>query len=71
MAATKPEPPPGSVVLVHGVTGTAYQRFFSDGLWHAAGAVNGIGWNTLNALNNNLGVIVLHDTTPHTTAASA
>lgn len=28
------EPPEGSVVLAHGTTGTAYQRFYSDGLWH-------------------------------------
>lgn len=28
------EPTYGSVVLVLGPTGTAYQRFFSDGLWH-------------------------------------
>lgn len=29
-----PEPGHGSVVLVHGATGTAYQKFYSDGMWH-------------------------------------
>jgi hypothetical protein len=28
------QPDYGSVVLAHGYTGTAYQRFYSDGLWH-------------------------------------
>lgn len=27
--------PPGCVVLAHGVTGTSYQRYFKDGLFHA------------------------------------
>lgn len=30
-----PEPPHGSVILAYGLTGTAYQRFFSDGLYHS------------------------------------
>lgn len=29
------EPPTGSVLLADGLTGTAWQRFFSDGLWHS------------------------------------
>lgn len=29
------EPAHGSVVLVQSCTGTVYQRWFSDGLWHA------------------------------------
>lgn len=28
------EPAHGSVVLAFGPSGTAYQRFFSDGVWH-------------------------------------
>jgi hypothetical protein len=28
------QPDCGSVVLAHGLTGTAYQRFYSDGIWH-------------------------------------
>lgn len=30
------EPPRGSVVLAFGLTGTAYQRWYSDGLWHGS-----------------------------------
>lgn len=30
--------PRGSVVLINGLSGTAAQKFYSDGLWHA---VNG------------------------------
>lgn len=29
------EPEPGSLVLVNGNHGTAWQRFFSDELWHS------------------------------------
>jgi len=29
-----PEPEPASVVLVNGIYGDAWQRYFSDGLWH-------------------------------------
>ena len=49
-----PEPPAGSVVLAHGETGTAYQRFFSDGLWYAAGAprdLGGLTWEKLTRLS--------------------
>lgn len=35
------EPPFGSVALTHGDWGTAYQLFFSDGLWHRVGAGGG------------------------------
>ena len=28
------EPTYGSVVMIYGPTGTAYQRFYRDGLWH-------------------------------------
>lgn len=31
---TDPEPALGSVIMVEGETGTAYQRFYSDGLYH-------------------------------------
>jgi hypothetical protein len=31
----QPEPPRGSVVLTEGPTGTAWQRFNSDGRWHS------------------------------------
>jgi hypothetical protein len=32
--AGDPQPPRGSVVMVSSPTGTAAQRFYSDGLWH-------------------------------------
>lgn len=31
---TDPEPPAGSVLMLHGETGTAVQRFYNDGLYH-------------------------------------
>jgi hypothetical protein len=31
-----PEPTHGSIVLISSTTGTAAQRFYSDGLWHVA-----------------------------------
>jgi len=51
------EPTYGAVVMVHGMTGTAYQRFYSDGLWHGT---NGqvCTWEDILAIN----VIVLHET---------
>lgn len=36
ITAETPAPPEGSVVLAYGLTGTAYQRLFSDGLFHSA-----------------------------------
>lgn len=35
--AASPIPPHGSVVMVHGLEGTAYQRFYSDGLFYCGG----------------------------------
>ena len=32
------EPLPGSVVLTNGLHGTAWQRHFTDGLWHRTGS---------------------------------
>lgn len=34
LPASDSEPPPASVVLAHGVHGSAWQRSFSDGLWY-------------------------------------
>lgn len=35
------EPPRGSIVMLSSTTGTASQRFYDDGLWHAVtGEVN-------------------------------
>lgn len=40
------EPLPGSVVLTEGEFGTAWQRYFSDGMWHrvGGGSARGKGW---------------------------
>jgi len=46
-----PEPRPASVVLAYGRTGTAYQRFYSDHLWHAAGGLRPLSWENLNRLS--------------------
>jgi len=35
LSECEPQPEPGSVVLVNGEYGTAWQRFYSDGLWHS------------------------------------
>ena len=37
------EPNHGSVVLVQGLFGTAFQRLFTDGLWHATTAAGAGG----------------------------
>lgn len=38
------EPQPGSVVLSDGEHGTAWQRYFSDGLWHRVGGGKARTW---------------------------
>lgn len=38
------EPEPGSVVLTMGEFGTAWQRHFSDGLWHRTGGGKPKDW---------------------------
>ncbi len=35
IAPSDPEPNPGAIILLHGETGTAVQRFFNDGLYHS------------------------------------
>jgi hypothetical protein len=45
------EPRKGSVVLVHGPGGTAYQRFYLDGLWYRGGSRDGFSWDLLVVLN--------------------
>lgn len=39
-----PEPQPGSVMLINGEWGTAFQRYFGDGLWHRVGGGRGKAW---------------------------
>lgn len=53
------EPRRGSVVLVDGIYGTAFQRLFSDGLWHsAAGSLHGRSWLWLLGQRN---LVVVYD----------
>jgi hypothetical protein len=41
------EPPCGSVVLLHGTTGTAYQRQFSTSAWQPANGGVSLRWEQL------------------------
>lgn len=41
------EPLPGSVVLRQGLHGTAFQKFFSDGLWHPTVGTHALTWTQL------------------------
>jgi hypothetical protein len=41
------EPFPGSVVLSSGEYGTAWQRYFSDGLWHRVGGGRAKTWEDM------------------------
>lgn len=61
LARSAPEPPVGSVVLVEGVTGTAYQRLFSTGRWHSApvGAAGSLSWEALQAKTERPGALPL------------
>ena len=44
---TMEEPTPGSVVLVMGPTGTAWQRYFTTGEWHRCGGGRPRSWGWL------------------------
>lgn len=46
------EPLPGSVVLTNGEYGTAWQRYFSDGLWHRVGGGRALFWADLLTKRN-------------------
>lgn len=46
------EPLPSSVVLTNGEHGTAWQRYFTDGLWHRVGGGRARGWDELLAQRN-------------------
>ena len=43
------EPEPGSVVLVKGAYGTAWQRFFSTGRWHPVRGNYSLSWEQMLA----------------------
>jgi hypothetical protein len=48
-----PEPEPGSVVLINGEFGTAFQRYFGgDGLWHRVGGGRGKTWQQMLTQRN-------------------
>lgn len=48
------EPHPASVVLVNGPTGTAWQRYFSDGLWHSVRGGRGRTWTEMLERQRNM-----------------
>ena len=54
------EPPACSVVMVHGSTGTAYQRLLSDGLWHSTTGRT-VTWDELVAIAGPRGPVLLTD----------
>ena len=54
------QPPHGSVVMVNGATGTAYQRFYSTGLWARAGSANQYTWGQVLKLNPNIKPVVIY-----------
>lgn len=58
------EPSHGSVLLTQGPTGTAFQRFFSDGLYHGT---NGKVLTYAELLEQNRGtqrLLLIHDAAP-------
>ncbi len=52
-----PEPPRGSVLMVHGLTGTAFQRYYHDGLYYRPQQSQGITYAQLLDLPN---VFLIH-----------
>jgi hypothetical protein len=55
------EPLPGSIVMHGGYHGTAWQRFFSDGLWHSTRGGGGKDWPTLLRKRN---LVLVYDADP-------
>lgn len=58
------EPEPASVVLTHGEFGNAWQRYFSDGLWHRGKATK--TWGQLTRERN---VVLVYDAAKRTSMA--
>lgn len=52
------EPLPGSVLLTEGEFGTAWQRYFNDGLWHRVGGGSGKPWEFFLTKRN---VVLVYD----------
>lgn len=46
------EPLPGSILLTQGSHGTAWQRYFSDELWHRVGGGRARSWDEMLAERN-------------------
>ena len=54
------EPSVSSVVMIHGDSGTAYQRLTSDGLWHSTTG-RAVSWSDLRAAAAPRLPVLLHD----------
>lgn len=52
------EPEPGSILLTEGMYGTAWQRMFSDGKWHATRGGTPRSWKQLIKKRN---VVLVYD----------
>lgn len=58
--STIEEPPAGSVVMLHGDGGTAYQRHYSTGRWHSASEPEGLQWHEVLSENNEVLPLTIH-----------
>ncbi len=52
------EPLPGSIIMTEGAHGTAWQRWFGDGLWHRCGSSQKKDWAYLLTKRN---VVLVYD----------
>lgn len=52
------EPEPGSIALTNGETGTCWQRFASDGLWHSTRGGRARDWRWMLNQRN---VVLVYD----------
>ena len=59
------EPEPGSVLLVNGRFGQAWQRRFDDGLWHSTGGGRGRTWAHMLTYRN---LVLIYDAEPRPTS---
>lgn len=62
------EPEPGSVLLVQGEHGTAWQRWFKDGLWHSVRGGRGRTWDEMLRQRH---VVLVHEATVRSEAVQA
>jgi hypothetical protein len=54
-----PVPPCGTVIMVNGLTGTAWQRHYNDGLFHSTTGKMPQTWNQIKALKRDDTFIIL------------